>query len=598
MNSLYEIACQSMKAAQFIAVIESDDSLRDEKYMSCLHLYTIYSQLGSMDKAHRILEDSYSIDPERVEGIYILIRHYTCVNNSTKALEYYRWIQSYYENRYVTDMSIQTRLGFKQSDYDFYLPYFMIIVAERMKDYAIGFRMYYFLFRQKCVNTTDFYIGNLLFNFQFFIPHIQKSHKSHTDFVNSFIEYLNCLYDAHFTVNTEQIKDYICRFDLARYKNIRFLENGLFTRNQCRQSKSILIYTGFSETQWNYTKMLERGIGGSEMCAIRIAEQFPSDTQVYIAGGVIQETVENIHFIDFYNIEDLLKTTPFYAVIISRYIGFLDDYVFSTYKLYLWIHDLHILPYAWNRTLDIPTVLQKWNHRINKYICLTEWHCRHIQSEYPQIANKIIILPNGVTSSVFPLHPMKKINRFIFTSRPERGYARVFELWNDILSKLPDAELKLATYGKFPSNPNEESFMAHIQKTPSIEFVGCLNQARLYELMSTADYWLYPTDFSETFCITGIEMLHSQVICIYYPVAALKNTVGDYGIPVSHGDELNTILSLTEDNKESMRLRGLEYAKTFDWTNVFMKWKSELFEAEQPLHIGVGWTYPTLFTNP
>jgi hypothetical protein len=50
--------------------------------------------------------------------------------------------------------------------------------------------------------------------------------------------------------------------------------------------------------------------------------------------------------------------------------------------------------------------------------------------------------------------------------------------------------------------------------------------------MSSAEYWLYPTNFSETSCITAMEMLMSEVICIYYPIAGLNNTLGQYGIAV------------------------------------------------------------------
>ena len=60
--------------------------------------------------------------------------------------------------------------------------------------------------------------------------------------------------------------------------------------------------------------------------------------------------------------------------------------------------------------------------------------------------------------------------------------------------------------------------------------MGKLDKDKLYELMSSAEYWLYPTSFPETSCITAMEMLKSEVICLYYPVAGLNNTLGDYGI--------------------------------------------------------------------
>ena len=39
--------------------------------------------------------------------------------------------------------------------------------------------------------------------------------------------------------------------------------------------------------------------------------------------------------------------------------------------------------------------------------------------------------------------------------------------------------------------------------------------------MAISEYWLYPTGWFEKSCITALEMLMSEVLCIYYPVADL-----------------------------------------------------------------------------
>ena len=49
--------------------------------------------------------------------------------------------------------------------------------------------------------------------------------------------------------------------------------------------------------------------------------------------------------------------------------------------------------------------------------------------------------------------------------------------------------------------------------------------------MGSAEYWLFPSNWEETSCITALEMLYSEVICIYYPIAGLVNTMENYGIP-------------------------------------------------------------------
>jgi len=257
----------------------------------------------------------------------------------------------------------------------------------------------------------------------------------------------------------------------------------------------------------------------------------------------------------------------------------LEDYVVQTEKIYLWIHDLSILSYAWNRVIDVPIVLKKWESRITAYICLTNWHKNNTESLYPFIEkSKIKIIPNGISTSLFPKSFQKKKNHFVYTSVPGRGYARVLELWPDILNVLPDATLSLATYVAFPRNDVEKEQMMTIQAMPSIRFLGKLNPEGLYQLLGTTEYWLYPTDFQETFCITGLEMLRSGTICFYYPVAALNDTVGDYGIRLQRGSEIEAIgaIARDEDQKKLMIQRGLEYADRFDWLRVYELWSAVL----------------------
>lgn len=347
----------------------------------------------------------------------------------------------------------------------------------------------------------------------------------------------------------------------------------------CKKSKKILIYTGFSSKPWNYSTLATHGLGGAETCVCRLAEQLSAEYDVYIAGGVADETVGKITFIVFDRLSEFLKENVFHAVIVSRYLGFLEDYVVQTEKIYLWIHDLSIISYAWNRQIDLSSTIKKWDSKITAYICLTDWHRDNTRLLYPYIAaEKIKVIPNGILTSLFPKSFQKKKNHFVFTSQPSRGYKRILELWPDILKEIPEATLSLATYVAFPGNDAEKEQMMTIQGMPSIQFLGKLNPAGLYQLLATTEYWLYPTDFLETFCITGLEMLRSGTICLYYPVAALNDTVGEYGIRLQRGSEIEAIgaIARDEDQKKVMIQRGLEYADRFDWLRVYELWSAVL----------------------
>ena len=69
-------------------------------------------------------------------------------------------------------------------------------------------------------------------------------------------------------------------------------------------------------------------------------------------------------------------------------------------------------------------------------------------------------------------------------------------------------------------------------------------------------YWLYTNTFPETSCITAMEMLMSKVIFLYYPLAGLNDTIGDYGIPINQCEEIETLIHLTTEKKALMKERG------------------------------------------
>ena len=163
--------------------------------------------------------------------------------------------------------------------------------------------------------------------------------------------------------------------------------------------------------------------------------------------------------------------------------------------------------------------------------------------------------------------PVKKIqNRFIYSSCSERGLKKLIDLWPQIIEHLPDAELYISTYNEFPRDDNERNMEKKISEYASIKHLGNLDKSKLYELIATAEYWMYPSYFNETSCITSMEMLMSEVICLYYPVAGLINTLGDYGIKISEGSEIDSLLDLTMKRKSELRKNG----KSYEFSGVYL----------------------------
>jgi len=182
------------KSIEFYKKVLTLENWAQEKYMSCIEIYDQYAALKKEEEGLRYLVESFRYDSQRVEGIYRLIKYY-CIHGPVEvALAYYTLIQNYMENDYATD-NIATRLFAKKEEFDFYLPYYMIIVSERVKRFDIFKKMYEIIFRQGYLHAGAWWIHNLFHNLQFGIPPGDKT------FVESALTYVDTLRKHGVTLN-------------------------------------------------------------------------------------------------------------------------------------------------------------------------------------------------------------------------------------------------------------------------------------------------------------------------------------------------------------------------------------------------------------
>jgi hypothetical protein len=488
----------------------------EEMYVSCVEL----TKLIKDNTRFFYAVESFHFNPKRVEGILQLIKHYTCEGKYTIAYNYYNFIKDYYENEYFSgNGDISSNLFSIVMDYTFFLPYYMIIVCEHLKKWDTGILMYRIILKRKTLGN-DWWMKNLEFNLQFYVPFMDSKLKNEL-------------------------------YQLFNFK------------------KKILFYVGFSTELWNISYSETHALGGSELAVCYLAQCLAKDYSVYIGGDVLEETKNGVQFI---NRNSMYSHKHFDIIVVSRYLSFFTLFPdIKSDKLYLMVHDIDLLNNLAGCTISCSELLK--NKKINNVICLTNWHKKCIQEKYPELTNYSII-NNGINPSLFKKSFIKKRNSFVFTSCSYRGLKRLLELWPEIISNLPDATLSISSYLEFPNNDEDNEMEKIIRSRSEIVHHGKLNREELYQLMEISEFWLYPCSFNETSCITAIEMLMSEVICLYYPIAGLTETIGEYGIQVTHGNEVENILELSEKQKKKIRQIGKEYALSCSWENRAIQWKS------------------------
>ena len=172
-----------------------------ERYVSCLNLYELYCKKNEPETGLYYLIKSYNYDKIRIETIYELIKYY-CINGMNEiAYNYYNLIENYYEN-YKNVNFANDKLFLRLDNYSFFLPYYMIIISERMKKYDIGIKMYEIIFDCKYIDSGEWWIDNLIFNLQFFIDKVDKKN---IEFINKYKIYFNLIQSKKYNLKNSHL---------------------------------------------------------------------------------------------------------------------------------------------------------------------------------------------------------------------------------------------------------------------------------------------------------------------------------------------------------------------------------------------------------
>lgn len=179
----YRDANQLDKAIHWYQHTLTLDNWKQEKYVCCLNLHQLYVKQKTPEQGFYYLLESYKYDKTRVEGIYWLIQHYCIQKENDMAFYFYEWIQPYYEEPVETS----NRLFVDEPIYTFYLPYYMIIVCERLKKYKLGLKMYEIIF-DKRAKVCEWWSKNLMHNLKFFIDKADASFVKKMESYKLFLE--------------------------------------------------------------------------------------------------------------------------------------------------------------------------------------------------------------------------------------------------------------------------------------------------------------------------------------------------------------------------------------------------------------------------
>jgi len=302
---------------------------------------------------------------------------------------------------------------------------------------------------------------------------------------------------------------------MLQAKNLRFIKKE-------SSGKDLVYYCG-QTTLWT-PDSLKDGIGGSEEAVINLTKEWAKagyNVTVYNNCGEEKE-YDGVLYKPWYtyNLRDKQD-----ILIVWRSMQLLD-YDLNVSKVFVDIHDV----------IKAGEFTEKRLAKIDKIFLKSEAH-RELFPKLP--SDKIVIVPNGMDTSLFEQEVERNPYLIINTSSPDRSLSALTRIFPKIKAKEPKAKMKWA-YGFnvfdvfYKRDRDKLAWKKNILKKmekAGIENLGKISHKEIAKLALSAGVMLYPTHFMEIDCVSArkAQLAGAHVVCADF--GALKTTV-KYGYKI------------------------------------------------------------------
>jgi glycosyltransferase involved in cell wall biosynthesis len=304
------------------------------------------------------------------------------------------------------------------------------------------------------------------------------------------------------------------------------------------QQSLLVIHTGYAYESWTPSDMEQRAVAGSEIAAVRLAQEFARRgfrVVIFVPSDGRSGNYSGVEFRDGADFLRFAEEQVIDILIVSRYVRLLDG-PFRARKRFLWLHDICALGTAPGAN----DVMHSLHGRIDGIVCQTDFQVEAVMRWHGIDREKMHIIGLGTDTTRFEVDIDRQPNRFIYASAPERGLDTLIDLFPLIRRRIPDAELHIfygwdlwdhfiARYGAAEHKRSGDRLKVRCNQ-PGVVMHERAGQKQIAEEFLKSDIWFYPTRFVETFCITALEAQLGGAVCVCSDLGALHNTVGDRGI--------------------------------------------------------------------
>ena len=374
-------------------------------------------------------------------------------------------------------------------------------------------------------------------------------------------------------------------------------------------NKSVLLWVGYHAQKWDARNWVENGIGGSEYSMLKLAYKLQNKGyDVTVAGDVQLGWLWGVKWVN----EDALKNNrgprglneahdvrvkDHYDIVVgNNYISFikhLEAVNISFDKAYFWMHNEDY--YKWYKGEELNEYKSYFKHpKLKAIIGVSKFHANilkenasklfdytpHEAHTYIRSIDNAIDLDDYTEWKNEPIEidtDNKVKGRIIWSSSPDRGLDMILSNWSDWKAKRPDLSLVVC------SPPYSVGWLDKkmLKGLKDVEWKANLCPLDLKREIAKAEYWIYCSDYVETYCISALEMMMGKVkimttgtgnimsligngdrgeICTMDPDTVINDLLNDINKPIYNTRQTNKV------NK------AFTWARNENWDNRVNEW--------------------------
>lgn len=223
---------------------------------------------------------------------------------------------------------------------------------------------------------------------------------------------------------------------------------------------------------------------------------------------------------------------------------------------------------------------------MHKIVGISEFHSNHFKTEYG--VDNMVVIDLPVRIDDYADKNVEKVrNRIIFSSIPDRGLENLWRIWPIIKRDVKDASLVITSdYRLWGVDARNERHKVRWIARDDIEFKGAMPRSEFIEEELKAEFFVYPCEYDELFCISAAEAQFVGAYPITTDKGALATTNMGIALALNAKDPRNAkvfaekVIQLMNDFSGTERLRKelmKKSKKRFDPKRILKEWDEKVF---------------------